>query len=156
MMSHRRPLTRVWLQYTVTMEIGRRLTRVRPLWLRANGCDPRASYSVDGGGPRGSVDERSSLWKMPISGRIVAAGAHLHGSAQKMTVSQPRCDDRTLVDHRPRWGMPDDPVYRIRPVLHEPGPISTGYLLSAQGIPVRRGELLKVTGATTASSRTPR
>ncbi len=42
--------------------------------------------------------------------------------------------------------MPDDPVYRVRPRLHEPGPIATGYFLSARGIPVRRGEPLTVTG----------
>jgi plastocyanin len=34
----------------------------------------------------------------------------------------------------------------VRPRLHEPGPIATGYFLSARGIPVRRGELLRVTG----------
>ena len=83
---------------------------------------------------------------MPISGRIVAAGAHLHGSAKGLTVTQPRCGDRTLIDHRPRWGLPADAVYRLRPVLHEPGPIATGYWMSRRGIPVRRGEPLRVTG----------
>ena len=42
--------------------------------------------------------------------------------------------------------MPDDTVYKIRPILHEPGPIATGYFLSKQGIPVRRGQKLDVTG----------
>jgi plastocyanin len=31
-------------------------------------------------------------------------------------------------------------------MLHEPGPIATGYVLSQLGIPVRQGEPLKVTG----------
>jgi len=146
LMSHRRTLTRVYVEYTVTMETSRRLTHVRPLWLRANGCESRSSYSVDGGGLPGSTDERAALWRMPVSGRIVAAGAHLHGSAKDLTVSQPACGDRTIIDHRPRWGGPADAVYRIRPVLHEPGPIAVGYLLSSQGIAVRAGELLKVTG----------
>jgi plastocyanin len=146
LMSHRLLPTRVWLEYRVTMETSKRLTPVTPLWLRASGCDPRSSYTVDGGGAPGSTDERSAEWVMPISGRIVAAGAHLHGSAKGVTVSQPRCGDRTLIDQRPRYGMPDDPVYRVRPMLHEPGPIATGYFLSARGIPVRQGELLKVTG----------
>jgi plastocyanin len=146
LMSHHRARTRVYVEYSVTIETSRRLTHVRPLWLRANGCDARASYNVDGGGLPGSTDEHAALWRMPISGRIVAAGAHLHGSAKNLTVSQPGCGDRTIIDHRPRWGGPADAVYRIRPVLHEPGPIAVGYLLSSQGIAVRQGELLKVTG----------
>jgi plastocyanin len=146
LMSHRLERTRVWIEYRVTMETSKRLTPVRPLWLRASGCDPRSSYTVDGGGPPGSTDERSAEWAMPISGRIVAAGAHLHGSAKGLEVSQPRCGDRTLIDQRPRYGAPDDPVYRVRPMLHEPGPIATGYFLSARGIPVRAGELLTVSG----------
>jgi plastocyanin len=146
LMSHHLEPTRVWLQYSVTMETSKTLTPVRPLWLRASGCDPLSSYTVDGGGAPGSTDLRSADWAMPISGRIVAAGAHLHASAKGITVSQPRCGDRTLIDQRPRYGSADDPVYKVRPLLHEPGPIATGYFLSARGIPVRRGELLRVTG----------
>ena len=146
LMSHHLEPTRVWLEYRVTMETSKALTPVRPLWLRASGCDARSSYTVQGGGAPGSTDERSADWPMPISGRIVAAGAHLHGSAKSLTVSQPRCGDRTLIDHRPRYGAPDDPVYRVRPRLHEPGPIATGYFLSSRGIPVIRGEPLRITG----------
>jgi plastocyanin len=146
LMSHRLAPTRVWVEYRVTIETSKQLEAVRPLWLRADGCDPRSAYTVTGGGAPGSVDEHSTEWKMPISGHIVAAGAHLHGSSKNLLVSQPRCGDRTLIDQRPRWGNPDDPVYQVRPQLHEPGPIATGYFLSRQGIPIRRGEMLKVTG----------
>lgn len=146
LMSHRLQATRAWLEYRVTMETARRLRPVTPLWLRANGCDPDSAYTVDGGGAPGSTDARSADWTMPISGRIVAAGAHLHGSAKALTVSQPRCGDRKLIVQRPRYGLPDDPVYRVRPRLHEPGPVATGYFLSAQGIPVVRGEPLRVSG----------
>ena len=34
----------------------------------------------------------------------------------------------------------------MRPVLHEPGPIATRYFLSGTGIPVRRGQPLRITG----------
>ena len=146
LMSHRLKTTRVWLEYRVTMETSRRLTPVVPLWLRASGCDPTSAYTVEGGGAPGVTDVRSADWTMPLSGRIVAAGAHLHGSAKGVVVSQPRCGDRTLIDHRPLYGMPDDPVYRIRPKLHEPGPVATGYFLSSRGIRVRQGEVLRVTG----------
>jgi len=83
---------------------------------------------------------------MPLSGRIVAAAAHLHGSAKGMTVKQPRCEDRTLIDHKPLYGFKDDIVYRSRPILHEPGPIATGHFLSKSGLPVRKGEMIRVTG----------
>jgi plastocyanin len=146
LMSHRLKATRVWIEYRVTMETSKRLTPVTPLWLRASGCDPDSAYTVNGGGAPGSTDVRSADWTMPISGRIVAAGAHLHGSAMGLTVSQPRCGDRTLITQHPRFGLPDDPVYRVRPRLHEPGPVATGYFLSARGIPVRQGETLRVTG----------
>ncbi len=146
LMSHHLEHTKAWLEYRMTIETARKLTPVRPLWLRANGCDPTSSYTVAGGGARGSDDVRSSDWAMPISGRIVAAGAHLHGGAKRLTVTQPRCENRTLIDHRPRWGNRNDAVYRVRPMLHEPGPIAAGYFLSRRGIPVRRGEALNVTG----------
>lgn len=145
-MSHSLAARAVYLQYTVTIDDSTRLTPVRPLWLRADGCDKDSSYSVPGGGPPGSVDTRSQLWKMPFSGRIVAAGAHLHGSAKDLEITQPRCADRTLIDAKPLWGLPNDPVYRMRPVLHEPGPIATGYFLSKTGIRVRKGEYLRVSG----------
>lgn len=145
-MNHTKKAHNVYLEYTVKIQTRKRLEPVRPLWLRANGCDPQSSYTVPGGGPPGSIDVRSHDWKVPISGRIVAAGAHLHGGAKSMEVTQPRCANRTLVTHEPRWGLPNDSVYQVRPNLHEPGPIATGYFLSRAGIAVRAGEYLRVTG----------
>ena len=146
LMRHRGGTSRVRVVYRVRIVTGRRLTRVKPLWLRASGCSTHPSYEIFGDGPAGSTHGRQHLWRMPISGRIVAASAHLHGSSKQMTVSQPRCGDRTLIDHRPLFGRPGDLVYRIRPRLHEPGPIATGHFLSKTGLPVRKGELLRVTG----------
>jgi plastocyanin len=146
LMSHHLEQTKARIEYRITIETSKKLTPVRPLWLRANGCDPTSSYTVPGGGAPGSSDVRSADWPMPISGRIVAAGAHLHGSAKRLTITQPRCANRTLIDHRPRWGAYNDAVYKVRPLLHEPGPIAVGYFLSRRGIPIRRGEPLNVTG----------
>ena len=145
-MSHTSKAQHVYLEYTITVETSKKLEPVTPLWLRANGCDPDSAYTVPGGGAPGSEDVRSHDWKMPISGRIVAAGAHMHGSAKSLQVSQPRCGSRTLIDHRPLWGNANDPVYKVRPRLHEPGPIATGYFLSRAGIAIRKGEYLRVTG----------
>ena len=89
---------------------------------------------------------QTTAWKMPVNGRIVAAGGHLHGGAYDLRVTQPRCGDRTIVNNAPRYGEPSDLVYHVFPVLHEPGPVATGWQLSKAGIPVRKGELLNVTG----------
>jgi plastocyanin len=155
-MSHSLKAHTVHVVYTVRMVIGATLKRVKPLWLRANGCAKNPSYDIDGDLPPGSIHTKASLWRMPVSGRIVAAGAHLHGSSFGMTTSQPRCGDRTLFDQKPLYGYPTDIVYRARPVLHEPGPIATGMFLSETGIPVRKGEMLKVTGYYDGSRPHPR
>jgi plastocyanin len=146
LMSHGLRARRVYVQYTVRLVTGRRLQRVKPLWLRAEGCLKFPSYEVDGGGAPGATDVRTHRWTMPFGGRIVASGAHLHGSSKGMTISEPGCGGRTIIRHDPRYGLPGDIVYRIRPILHEPGPIATSYFLSKQGIPVRRGQKLDVTG----------
>ena len=144
LMSHSVRPARVYVQWTMRIETGRRLTPVTPYWVRPNGC--AASYTVRGGGPPGSTDRRSGTWRVPADGRIVAAGGHLHAGARDLTVRDPRCR-RELLDARPLFGPPDDPVYAVRPVLHEPGPIATRYFLSPTGIPVRRGQRLRVTGS---------
>jgi plastocyanin len=42
------------------------------------------------------------------------------------------------------WGMPSDPFYNVRPVLHEPGPIAMSGFNSVTGIPVAKGERLRL------------
>jgi plastocyanin len=79
-----------------------------------------------------------------MTGHIVAAGGHLHGGAKTMELREPDCGDRKLLDTDPLYGDPDDIVYRLRPILHEPGPISTRYYLSTPGISVVRGQRIKL------------
>jgi plastocyanin len=146
LMSHGLRARHVYVQYTVRLVTGEQLQRVKPLWLRAEGCLKFPSYEVDGGGTPGSANARRHRWTVPFSGRIVASGAHLHGSSRAVEISEPGCDNRTIISHKPLYGMPDDTVYRIRPILHEPGPIATGYFMSKTGIPVTRGQKLDVTG----------
>jgi len=145
LMNHALARQRVRVEYRVQVVTGRRLEPVKPLWWRANGCNG-TSYDVTGGLAPGQPHVARHDWKAPFDARIVAAGGHLHGSALNMTVTQPRCGNRELVRHDPLYGRPDDRVYTLEPVLHEPGPIATGYFLSAAGVPVRRGEPLRVTG----------
>src|SRR3982751_1419879 len=42
--------------------------------------------------------------------------------------------------------MPDNAVYKVLPVRHEPGPINTSWFETSSGIPVVKGEPLKVSG----------
>jgi plastocyanin len=145
-MSHQIEAKTVYLQYHVTVVTGQRMTDVLPMWLRADGCKVEPAYNVDGDGDPSQHNLQTTAWRMPVNGRIVAAGGHLHGGAYDLRVTQPRCGDRTLVHNAPRYGEPSDLVYHVFPVLHEPGPISTGWELSKTGIPVRKGEVLNVTG----------
>jgi hypothetical protein len=148
LMSHSTRSVGVYVEYRVTVDTNRRLTPVRAFWVRANGCaSANVSYPVVGGGPPGSTVQKAYDWRVPFSGRIVAAGGHLHGGARDMWLSQPRCGDRRLFDTRPLYGMPEDLMYRVRPLLHEPGPMDTRYFESRTGIAVRAGETLRLTGA---------
>ena len=156
LMSHSLKAHNVRVVYTVRMVVGARLKRVKPLWLRANGCSTHPSYDIEGDQPAGAIHTKKSLWRMPLSGRIVAASGHLHGSSYGVAVTQPRCEDRLLIDQKPLYGFADDIVYRAKPTLHEPGPIATGMFLSKSGIPVRKGEMLKVTGSYEGSRPHPR
>ena len=156
LMSHSLRAHKVRVVYKVRMITGARLTRVKPLWLRANGCSTHPSYDIEGNLPPGAKHVKQSLWRMPLSGRIVAASGHLHGSSYGLTVAQPRCKDRTLIDQKPLYGFPNDIVYRAKPILHEPGPVATGMFLSKTGIPIRKGEMLKVTGVYDGSRPHPR
>ena len=61
-----------------------------------------------------------------------------------MTLSQPGCGDRALYRSKPTWGAASNPFYKVKPVLHEPGPINMTRIESSTGIAVRAGEELKL------------
>jgi plastocyanin len=137
-MSHSFQARNVYVQYTFTFTKQHR-TPVRPFWIRANGCKTtQPSYSVQQ--LSSGLDHRTFRWTVPMNGRIVAAGGHLHGGAEHMSLTQPECNDRKLLDTDPLFGPSTDLVYRIRPILHEPGPVGTRFFQSKTGIPVRKGE----------------
>ena len=147
LMNHRSVTERAYIEYTAWIETSRRLRPVTPYWIRATGCrgarDP--IFNVPGRGPSGSLFRQSSFWRAPRSGVLVAGGAHLHGGAYRMELTQPRCRGRRLMVSRALYGLPEHAYYQVRPVLHEPGPIATSWVTSREGIPVRRGEKLRVT-----------
>jgi plastocyanin len=149
LMNHRNQVDRAYIEYTVTIDTVHKLTPVRPYWLRVTGC-PRPGridpiFNVPGGGRRGSRYAKSVTWKMPEAGRLIAASGHAHGGSQDLVVKQPRCGDRRLLTSKPLFGRPDHPYYHVLPVLHEPGPINMSWHQTKTGIPVGKGERLKLT-----------
>jgi hypothetical protein len=139
-MSHQLNPERAFIEYDVTVATRRKLTPVKAFWLDVTGCRGSVQYDVPGGGRPGATNSKSTTWTVPEDGRLVAGGAHLHGGAEGLRLLQPRCHNRVLADSRPLFGLPDNVVYHVFPVLHEPGPISTSWFTTATGIPVAKGE----------------
>jgi plastocyanin len=146
LMSHSLSVEKVYVQYRFTFVRKRPMTPVTPFWVRANGCTAEPSYDVQGGGTPGSSHFKTYNWKVPFSGRIVAGGSHLHGAAKGVFLTQPNCSDRTILSSKPLYGYTNDPVYHVFPVLHEPGPISTTWYQSHDGIPITKGETIRISG----------
>jgi len=140
-MNHTHRERRVWVRYRVTVDTDPAIRPVLPYWVGVFPCGADPQYSVRGGAAAGAESVRRASWTVPRAGRIVAVGGHLHGGATRLTLSQPSCD-RLLTTSRPMYGGPDDPVYRVRPLLHEPDPLNISWWQSATGVPVARGERL--------------
>jgi plastocyanin len=146
LMNHRPQRDVGYIQYDVTVETARKLTPVKAYWLDVTGCRGDVYYNVAGGRGPGSTASKTITWRPPFDGRLVAGGAHLHGGTKSMKMFQTRCADRRIVDSKPWYGTPDDPVYHVLPVLHEPGPINTSWFKTRTGIPVVKGERIRVSG----------
>jgi plastocyanin len=71
----------------------------------------------------------------------------VHGGAKNLTVSEPDCANRTVFVSRPAWGTRKHPFYNVRPILHEPGPISMSGMLSQKGYPIHKGERIRLTSS---------
>ncbi len=145
LMNHRGKKDNAQIRYTITWEDSAELKPVRPLWMDAVNCQADPVYDVPGGGKAGSIHERTYDLAAPESGRILAGGGHLHGGGKEIAISQPECDNREILTSKPAWGMPDHPFYTVRPILHEPGPISMSGWISSQGFPVQKGQRLRLT-----------
>ena len=139
-MNHRPTRERVYLRYTVTVETDPQIP-VTPYWISVS-CREGKIYSVPGDG---GVHDRSRTWVVPRGGRIVAGAAHAHGGALSVDVADQRCGGRRLLSSDARYGLPEDPIYNLSPVLHEPAPRSMSVATSATGWAVSRGDRLKIT-----------
>jgi hypothetical protein len=140
MLMNHKPVTRtVYVQYTVRYTTAEALTPVRPYWLDVRNCKADPIFDVPGTGPLFSTVSQSATFTMPESGRIVAAGGHLHGGGVRLELSDDTCGTR-LFTSEPTWGLP-----LVRPVVHEPGPMHMTEVSTAAGIPVGAGDRLLLT-----------
>lgn len=130
LMNHRNRADKVWVQYKVRIETDRDLIPVDPWWLDVENCRLDPIYDVPGGGKAGSTNQRTMDFVAPQAGRLVFGGGHLHGGGKGLTLRSVSCGNRVLYDSHPLWGRPDNPFYKVRPVLHEPGPISMSHFAS--------------------------
>jgi plastocyanin len=145
LMNHRKHTDHAFIEWKVTYTTDPTTKPVHPYWLDVKNCNADPIFSVPGGRKRGSTYSRSYQFDMPESGRIVAAGGHMHGGARNLSISQPACGNREIMRFEPAWGMPDHPFYHVRPILHEPGPIAVSGYLSSQGFPVAKGQPIRLT-----------
>ena len=144
LMNHRAVTDNALIHWEVTVDDSALLKPVIPLWFDVRNCNADPVYSVGGSGKPKVAEEKAEL-TMPESGRIVAAGGHVHGGAADLVLSQPACNNRTIHTSKPAWGMPDHPFYNVRPILHEPGPVSMSRYTSEQGFPVQKGQKIRLT-----------
>ena len=100
------------------------------------------AYDVPGGGAEGSNHVDQSTWTAPFSGRLLAAVSHQHGGGKYQLLESRTCG-RRLFKAPVYHGPPGHPYNTIRPILHEPGPIGNGSYVTADGIPVVEGEVLR-------------
>lgn len=103
------------------------------------------AYDVPGGGEPGENFTNRTTWTSPVDGRILLAASHQHGGARHQTLESQTCARR--VYKAPTYHAPPDHIYNtIRPILHEPGPIANGTFRSAEGVPIREGEVFERAG----------
>ena len=143
LMNHTHQDRRAWIRYRVTVDTSKDIEPVEPFWVSIIPCGADPQYSVPGGRAEGSTSTWRRVWEVPYDGRIVAVGGHLHGGSKGIRLYQRRCS-RTLVTSKPTYGMPDDPIYQIKPPLHEADPLNITWWQSGTGIPVVKGEKLVV------------
>jgi plastocyanin len=144
LMNHRRTPDRVYIRYRVTYDDAPDLKPVKPVWLDVVNCSQDPIYDVRGGGRRGSTHVKTSDWTVPWTGRLVAGMGHVHGGGKDLALSQPECSDRTLYRSQPLWGRRNHEVYKLRPVLHEPGPLNMSGFTSEQGYHLTAGQRLRL------------
>jgi plastocyanin len=143
-MNHKPDDGEAYIRYHITVDTDPGIQAVHPYWLDVKNCRADPIYNVPGTGGSNSTDTKSADFTIPEAGRIVSGGGHVHGGARELSLTEPGCGDREIASSHPTWGLPTHPYYKVRPILHEPGPIQMTEFKTAQGIPVAAGETLRL------------
>ena len=139
LMNHRAHPFKVYVRTQITYSDTPK-TEVTPLWLDTEGCDPDPTFTVPGDGPKGSNYVDDGTYTVPQDGRIIGGQGHLHGGGKYQTLSRThRADNERLIRSQAYYAMPDHIFYRVRPILHEPSPVSMSRTASRAGHPGERG-----------------
>jgi plastocyanin len=139
LMNHKPQRLNGFIRYTVRYVTGEALTPVKPIWLDIRNCtgaDP--VFDVPGGGKRFSTFTKTADFTMPESGRLISGGGHLHGGGVGLELRNATCGTVPF-ESRPSWGGP-----KPKPLLHEPGPTKMSAFRSTEGIPVAKGQKLRL------------
>ena len=123
-------------------------TRRRPRSRRC-GSTPRAATSTrrsrcPATGRRARTTSTTHTYTVPEDGRIIGAQGHLHGGGKYQTLTNTSCGNRRLMRSQAYYAIPDHIFYRVRPILHEPSPVSMSRTASQEGIPVSGGDQLRL------------
>jgi plastocyanin len=145
LMNHQPRADQVYIRYRMTIVTGEKRKRVIPLGWDTSHQRQALVFDVPGGGPKGSLDIRTMTRPIPVAGRLVAGLGHVHGGAKDLTLTEPSCKNRQIYRSKPTYGLPSNAFYKVRPVLHEPGPINMSQFTSKQGIPLAKGEKVRLT-----------
>jgi len=145
LMNHKPTADNVRIRWKMRVVTGETLKPVIPIvWDTSHGRQALV-FDVPGGGAPGTFDTRVAQRTMPVAGRLVAGLGHVHGGAKDLVMTQPSCSNRAIYASKPTWGLSTHAFYRVRPVLHEPGPINMSQFQTVKGIPVAAGERIDVT-----------
>ena len=139
LMNHKPQRLNGYIRYTVRYVTGEALTPVKPIWLDVRNCSgPDPVFDVPGNGKRFSTFTKTADFTMPESGRLISAGGHLHGGGIRVELRNTTCGTTPFAS-RPTWGGP-----LPKPILHEPGPTKMSSFRSSTGVPVAKGDRLRL------------
>jgi plastocyanin len=139
LMNHKPHRLNGYIRYTVRYVTGEALTPVKPIWLDVRNCSgPDPVFDIPGGGKRFSTFAKTADFTMPEGGRLVSGGGHLHGGGLRLELRNASCNTKPF-ESLPTWGGP-----KPKPLLHEPGPTKMSAFRSTTGIPVEKGQTLRL------------
>jgi hypothetical protein len=142
-MNHYKRPKSFYVRLRVWYVTGERRMSLMPIVVgKCSQLNDGMSYDVPGGGGPGSNFVDRSRWTSPMNARIIVAASHNHGGAKYQSLTSVTCH-RRLFKAPAYYGLPNHIYNRIRPILHEPGPIGTGSYATIRGIPLATGEVLQ-------------